>query len=177
MFASLLQGEDVETGQPLPGFETRRNQVSMTEKVRIKSIAESTRITILDTQDQGGPLEFDIEDEDGDGNEARDDDGDFGTGEFVADSGPGLLDILLYCSGPSLYQPRLERFWSLLTARRYDVCLSNQGYRHVIDERTNGSAGRFEQRVLWEFWKLKKEVQDSIIMCPATCRSTRFRSD
>ncbi|KJF60899.1 ribosomal RNA-processing protein 7 [Coccidioides immitis RS] len=93
MFASLLQGEDVETGQPLPGFETRRNQVSMTEKVRIKSIAESTRITILDTQDQGGPLEFDIEDEDGDGNEARDDDGDFGTGEFVADSGPGRWEM------------------------------------------------------------------------------------
>lgn len=43
VFASLLLGEDVDagTGSPLPGFETRRGVVSMTEKVRIKSIAES----------------------------------------------------------------------------------------------------------------------------------------
>lgn len=106
MFASLLQGEDVETGQPLPGFETRRNQVSTTEKVRIKGIAESTRITILDVQDQEGPSEFDFEDEedgknDSDDNDDNDefgdgmgaDDGDFGTGEYVDAPGPGRWEM------------------------------------------------------------------------------------
>ncbi|WEW59863.1 hypothetical protein PRK78_005344 [Emydomyces testavorans] len=101
MFASLLQGEDVETGQGLPGFETRRNQVSMTEKVRIKSIAESTRITILDVQDQGEPSEFDFED-DGDEAGEKDDtdddkvdmeDDDFGTGEYVDAPGPGRWEM------------------------------------------------------------------------------------
>ncbi|KAI1925691.1 hypothetical protein LOZ66_004904 [Ophidiomyces ophidiicola] len=108
MFASLLQGEDVETGQPLPGFETRRNQVSMTEKVRIKSIAESTRMTVLDVQDEGGPSEYDYEDDEGDGSETEgvddddmrlgmgggdDDGGDFGTGEYVDAPGPGRWEM------------------------------------------------------------------------------------
>ncbi|PGH16952.1 hypothetical protein AJ80_05020 [Polytolypa hystricis UAMH7299] len=50
IFASLLQGEDVETGAILPGFGGRRGIVSTTEKVRIKSITESTRIIIVDVQ-------------------------------------------------------------------------------------------------------------------------------
>lgn len=108
MFASLLQGEDVETGQPLPGFETKRNQVSTTEKVRIKGIAESTRITILDVQDREEPSEFDFEDEEGDSDgdetlggridddsagEMGVDDGDFGTGEYVDAPGPGRWEM------------------------------------------------------------------------------------
>ncbi|KAK2762356.1 hypothetical protein FQN53_007574 [Emmonsiellopsis sp. PD_33] len=49
IFASLLVGEDLETGEPLAGFSNGNNNngnnngggvVSMTEKVRIKSIAE-----------------------------------------------------------------------------------------------------------------------------------------
>lgn len=80
MFASLLQGEDVETGEPLPGFESKPDQVSMTEKVRIKSIAENTRITILDAQDKEGESvgEYDEEDEDeyGDGDDGSNDNDD-----------------------------------------------------------------------------------------------------
>jgi hypothetical protein len=42
-FASLVTGKNVETGQPLPGFE-QGSPVTMTEKVRIKSIADASRI-------------------------------------------------------------------------------------------------------------------------------------
>ncbi|KAL5358941.1 ribosomal small subunit assembly protein [Aspergillus floccosus] len=52
VFTALLTGEDAETGMPLPGFENRRNVVSMTEKVRIKSIAESCRVAVVDAREQ-----------------------------------------------------------------------------------------------------------------------------
>lgn len=54
IFASLLTGQDAETGNPLPGFENRRDIVSMTEKVRIKSIAESCRVAVVETREHGG---------------------------------------------------------------------------------------------------------------------------
>ncbi|KAL4801918.1 hypothetical protein BDV18DRAFT_147812 [Aspergillus unguis] len=78
-FASLIMGEDSETGQPLSGFETRRNVVSMTEKVRIKSIAEAGRVGVVEVQ--GGDDEFEDdeeeeeEDEDGDDEDDMDVDG------------------------------------------------------------------------------------------------------
>ena len=50
IFASLLTGQDAETESPLPGFENRRDLVSMTEKVRIKSIAESCRVAVVETR-------------------------------------------------------------------------------------------------------------------------------
>jgi hypothetical protein len=50
VFSSLLQGEDAESGAALSGLEGRRGVVSMTEKVRIKSITESTRIIVVDVQ-------------------------------------------------------------------------------------------------------------------------------
>ncbi|KAG8630401.1 hypothetical protein KVT40_002020 [Elsinoe batatas] len=56
-FASLLQGRDVDTGEPLPGFSTGR-KVSTTEKVRIKSLIERTRISVANVMAAG-----DIEDE------------------------------------------------------------------------------------------------------------------
>lgn len=46
-FASLLQGRHVETGEPLPGFE-RGTVVSATEKVRMKSIVDQTRVCVVD---------------------------------------------------------------------------------------------------------------------------------
>ena len=52
IFASLLQGEDAESGTTLPGFEGRRGVVSITEKVRIKSITESARIIVVDVQEK-----------------------------------------------------------------------------------------------------------------------------
>ncbi|KAJ0420427.1 hypothetical protein BJY00DRAFT_139583 [Aspergillus carlsbadensis] len=47
-FASLILGEDSESGQPLSGFEGRKNIVSMTEKVRVKSIAETARVIVVE---------------------------------------------------------------------------------------------------------------------------------
>jgi len=55
-FASLIQGEDIETGATLPGFEGRRGVVSTTEKVRIKAIAENTRIVVVDVQDKASGI-------------------------------------------------------------------------------------------------------------------------
>ena len=46
-FCSLLQGKEIETGDPLPGFEEGSNKkVSTTERIRIKSIVERTRVAI-----------------------------------------------------------------------------------------------------------------------------------
>lgn len=55
IFASLVLGRDAETetAQPLPGFETRRNIVTMTEKVRIKSITETSRVAVVEAMERG----------------------------------------------------------------------------------------------------------------------------
>lgn len=45
--ASLLAGRDVETGARLPGFEGGRG-VSGTERVRIKSLVERTRVVAVE---------------------------------------------------------------------------------------------------------------------------------
>ncbi|KAL1848792.1 hypothetical protein Plec18170_007803 [Paecilomyces lecythidis] len=52
IFASLITGEDADTGAPISGFENRRNVVSMTEKVRIKSLAEACRIAVVEARDR-----------------------------------------------------------------------------------------------------------------------------
>lgn len=51
VFASLLLGEDVESGAPLSGFENKPNLISMTEKVRIKSIAETCRVAVVEAKE------------------------------------------------------------------------------------------------------------------------------
>ena len=53
-FASLLQGQNVENGEPLPGFETRRNIINATEKVRIRSLIERTRVVVTDKMGESG---------------------------------------------------------------------------------------------------------------------------
>ena len=60
-FASLLQGVDIDTGHALPGFRTSRG-VSGTEKVRIKSLVERSRVCVVDVMAKG---EFDEDDEAG----------------------------------------------------------------------------------------------------------------
>jgi hypothetical protein len=47
-FASLLQGRDAETGDPLPGFEGNRGGMTRTEMVRCKSLVEAMRVLIVD---------------------------------------------------------------------------------------------------------------------------------
>jgi hypothetical protein len=66
IFASLLLSEDVETGLPLSGFETRKDIVSMTEKVRIKSIAETSRIAVVEVEVRDREGDYGKEDEDSD---------------------------------------------------------------------------------------------------------------
>lgn len=56
-FASLIQGRNIDTGEPLPGFESGKS-VSATEKVRIKSLSERTRVAVVQTMANG---EFDLE--------------------------------------------------------------------------------------------------------------------
>ena len=58
-FASLIQGRDVDSGERLPGFEGRRG-VSGTEKVRIRSLVERTRVGVVEAFKRG---EFDEEPE------------------------------------------------------------------------------------------------------------------
>ncbi|KAL4814572.1 hypothetical protein BDW67DRAFT_165644 [Aspergillus spinulosporus] len=72
-FASLILGENAETGQPLSGFEGRRNVVSMTEKVRIKSIAETARVLVVEKGDSSDP-EADGNDESEDIEDAEEED-------------------------------------------------------------------------------------------------------
>ncbi|PGH06243.1 ribosomal RNA-processing protein 7 [Blastomyces parvus] len=94
IFASLLLGEDLQTGHPLPGFEGKLGVVSVTEKVRIKSLAESARIIVVSAQEKE-------DEEDGvgmgrvdDGDD--DDDDDDGGGDWDGDSeggGGGRLDL------------------------------------------------------------------------------------
>jgi hypothetical protein len=55
-FASLLQGSHVETGEPLPGFAGGR-AVSGTEKVRIKSLVDQTRICVVNVFGAGDGTE------------------------------------------------------------------------------------------------------------------------
>ncbi|PNS21606.1 hypothetical protein CAC42_965 [Sphaceloma murrayae] len=61
-FASLLQARDIDTGEPLPGFSTGR-KVSTTEKVRMKSLIERTRISVTNLM-ASGEAEEDMETDD-----------------------------------------------------------------------------------------------------------------
>lgn len=47
-----MLGEDVESGVPLSGFEYTKNIVNTTEKVRIKSIAEASRIAVVEMREK-----------------------------------------------------------------------------------------------------------------------------
>ncbi|EMC98966.1 hypothetical protein BAUCODRAFT_386323 [Baudoinia panamericana UAMH 10762] len=57
-FASLIQGRDVETGESLPGFAGHKG-VSGTEKVRVRSLVERTRVEVVESFKKG---EFEYED-------------------------------------------------------------------------------------------------------------------
>ncbi|RHZ66939.1 hypothetical protein CDV55_102644 [Aspergillus turcosus] len=82
VFASLLLGEDVESGAPLSGFENNRNLISMTEKVRIKSIAETCRVAVVEAREK----DKSVVGEEGDENSSDDEDEDMdGDGAFVTE--------------------------------------------------------------------------------------------
>ena len=71
VFASLLTGEDADSGAPLAGFETRRNIVSMTEKVRIKSIAEACRMVVMEARERSDDDDDDASDEEGESEDSE----------------------------------------------------------------------------------------------------------
>ncbi|EON68987.1 hypothetical protein W97_08245 [Coniosporium apollinis CBS 100218] len=82
-FASLLQGRDVETGEPLPGSE-RGAVVSSTQKVRIKSIVERTRLCVIEVMNNKD-FDYTTEDEP----ETGDEDGIDDLDDDVVDGGAG----------------------------------------------------------------------------------------
>lgn len=47
IFSSLLRGVNVQTGENLPGFDSGRGRVSTTQKVRMRSIIEWTRLSVI----------------------------------------------------------------------------------------------------------------------------------
>lgn len=51
-FASLIQGCDLDSGDLLPGCE-RGSVVSVTAKVRIKSLVERTRVVVVESMSSG----------------------------------------------------------------------------------------------------------------------------
>lgn len=61
-FASLLQGRHIETGETLSGFSTGR-KISGTEKVRMKSIVDQTRVIVMDVIVNSGDVEEEEEDD------------------------------------------------------------------------------------------------------------------
>lgn len=69
-FASLIQGKDIETGETLPGFLNRKG-MSGTEKVRIKSLVERTRVMVVEVMSKG---EYDVDIEEGQTEDEEDDD-------------------------------------------------------------------------------------------------------
>lgn len=93
IFASLLVGEDVESGLALSGFERTRKVVSMTEKVRIKSLAETARVAVVEARERNND-EDELEEEEEDEIDLDDDDDDddvFGTEDFH--HGPGRWEM------------------------------------------------------------------------------------
>jgi len=74
-FASLLQGRDIDTGEILPGFEGGRG-VNATEKVRIRSLVERTRICVVDVMSREVNIGESEEQMETDEDESMDEDGD-----------------------------------------------------------------------------------------------------
>jgi hypothetical protein len=108
-FASLLQEADIETGEQLPGFNTGRG-VSVTEKVRIKSLVERTRVGVVDTMGRG---QFEEEQEEAEDMSTTSD----MDGDLVLD-GPDDLDV---------DEDMTDDDWNMQVARVYDKTLVELG--------------------------------------------------
>lgn len=60
-FSSLLQGEDIGSYMPLAGFQNHAYNISTTDKVRIKSVVERTRIAIVEAMEKTDPSELEAQ--------------------------------------------------------------------------------------------------------------------
>lgn len=131
-FASLLQGRDVESGEALPGFDEAGRTgkvVSGTEKVRIRSLVERTRIAVVEAFKAS---EFEFEDSEEAAGEGRVVDSDMDMeGELVLENGEGneeeddeeddvnvniarVYDLTMVELGDSMEEPSL----GIITERR-----------------------------------------------------------
>ncbi|KAK1149997.1 hypothetical protein N8T08_003555 [Aspergillus melleus] len=126
VFASLLTGEDADSGTPLSGFETRRNVVSMTEKVRIKSIAETCRVTVVEARETVDELAD--EDDDSDDDDELEMEDVYGTRGASNPNPNSNADADVYADAPGR--------WEMETARVYEKTIQLLG-----DEL--GKAGEF----------------------------------
>ncbi|KAI9722139.1 MAG: hypothetical protein M1828_004821 [Chrysothrix sp. TS-e1954] len=89
-FASLLTGEDLETGEALPGMMGGlRKGLSATEKVRLKSLVEKTRVVVVEVMNAGEP-EFE---EDGAEDSIDDSDAMGNAGHLNFDEEEGAFDM------------------------------------------------------------------------------------
>lgn len=113
-FASLLQGKDVESGERLPGFENRRG-VSGTEKVRIRSLIERTRRSVMESLNSGELDDSYESDKEGGKDQAEMDVDDDLEGELILEG-----------DGP--YAPgREEESWEMQIAKVYDRTMVELG--------------------------------------------------
>lgn len=110
-FASLLQEKDVESGERLPGFENRRG-VSGTEKVRIRSLVERTRRSVIESLKSGEMEEMSDEE----------------TEDKMETDGENDLDGELILEGDGPYAPgQEEESWEMQIARVYDRTMVELG--------------------------------------------------
>lgn len=109
-FASLLQGRDVDTGEALPGFAGVRG-VSGTEKVRVRSLVERTRVGVMEALKRG-EFEYEEPEESDAGGETMDMDTD--DGELVLEGNEGPDD-------------EEDDDWDMQLARVYDRTIVELG--------------------------------------------------
>jgi hypothetical protein len=113
-FASLLQGKDVESGERLPGFDNRRG-VSGTEKVRIRSLIERTRRSVMENLKSGELDDAYESDQEGETDQSEMDVDDDLEGELILEG-----------DGP--YAPgQEEESWEMQIARVYDHTMVELG--------------------------------------------------
>jgi hypothetical protein len=113
-FASLLQGKDVESGERLPGFDNRRG-VSGTEKVRIRSLIERTRRSVMESLKSGELDDVYESEQEGETDQSEMDVDDDLEGELILEG-----------DGP--YAPgQEEESWEMQIARVYDHTMVELG--------------------------------------------------
>lgn len=119
VFASLLQGRNLESGEDLPGFSGFGGRgISGTEKVRIKSIVDRTRICVVDALNRGNVEDGGAGNSMDAGTETEDDPDDFNVAattdeDMDRDSAPGVQEV--------------QGDWDMLIARVYEKTVVELG--------------------------------------------------
>ncbi|KAI9754769.1 MAG: hypothetical protein M4579_004554 [Chaenotheca gracillima] len=93
-FSSLLQGQDFDSGTTLPGFENGGG-LNNTQKVRIKSLVETTRVVVVDVMRSSDEREEEMDGGDEEGDRTETEDTDASVDEGMQDDGPDTWDMEL----------------------------------------------------------------------------------